>query len=236
VSPHHVYGFFHLTWIAGIVGVSAALSLLCRRNLISHFYVRLGLITLLVGGELQRYLAADIRFPGTLPLNLCNVTTWVAVIACLTLSPAAVEFAYFVGFSGAGMALLTPDAGSALPAPFFLNHGAIILSGSALIYGRIAPLRQGAVWRAYGLMLLYMALIGLFDWRYDVNYSFLCRKPGSTTLLTFLGPWPYYLVSAGVVGFTMFWLLWLPVRPRITSPVNCPEETEVLAISHAEHS
>jgi hypothetical integral membrane protein (TIGR02206 family) len=217
VPPHHVYGLFHVTWLAGIVGTSIALSMLCRAKLVPHLVIRIALTCLLVGGELLRYRTADIRFPGTLPLNLCNVTTWVAVIACLTLSPAAVEFAYFAGFSGAGMALLTPNSGS-LPAAFFLNHGAIILTGSALVYGRIATLRRGAIWRAYGGLLLYMALIGLFDWRYRVNYSFLCAKPAATTLLTFLGPWPYYLVGAGVVGLLLFWLLWLPVRPRKIIP------------------
>jgi hypothetical integral membrane protein (TIGR02206 family) len=164
-----------------------------------------------------RYQTANLRFPNTLPLNLCNVTTWVAVTACLTLSPWAVEFAYFAGFSGAGMALLTPNSGSP-PAAFFLNHGAIILTASALVYGRIANLRRGAVWRAYASLLLYMALIGFFDWKYHVNYSFLCEKPASTSLLTFLGPWPYYLVGAGVVGLALFWLLSLPVGPRI--PAN----------------
>jgi hypothetical integral membrane protein (TIGR02206 family) len=186
-------------------------SLSCRRNLVPHPVIRAALGCLLVGGELLRYQTAHIRFPDTLPLNLCNVTTWVAVIACLTLSPMAVEFAYFAGFSGAGMALLTPNS-SALSTAFFLNHGAIILTGSALIYGRIATLRRSAAWRAYASLLLYMGLIGLFDWRYRVNYSFLCAKPASTTLLTFLGPWPYYLVGAGVVGLALFWLLSLPVR------------------------
>jgi uncharacterized membrane protein YwaF len=109
------------------------------------------------------------------------------------------------------MALLTPTAG-ALSNAFFLNHGAIILTGSALVYGRIATLRRGAIWRAYGFLLLYMALIGFFDWKYHVNYSFLRAKPASTTLLTFLGPWPYYLVGAGAVGLLLFWLLSLPVR------------------------
>jgi hypothetical integral membrane protein (TIGR02206 family) len=218
---HPVYGLFHLAWISGIVGMSIALALLCRRNLIPHWIVRALLICVLVGGELLRYMTADIRFPGTLPLNLCNITTWVAVLACLTLSAPAVEFAYFAGFSGAGMALLTPDPGSGLPPAFFLNHGAIILTGSAMIYGRIAILRRGAIWRAYGYLLFYMALIGLFDWKYGVNYSFLCAKPIPTTLLTFLGPWPYYLVGAGAVGLTLFWLLWLPTRPR-TIPAQLP--------------
>jgi hypothetical protein len=57
--------------------------MLCRAKLVPHLVIRIALTCLLVGGELLRYLTADIRFPGTLPLNLCNVTTWVAVIACL---------------------------------------------------------------------------------------------------------------------------------------------------------
>jgi hypothetical integral membrane protein (TIGR02206 family) len=235
MPPHHVYGLFHVAWIAGIVCLSIAVSLVCRWNLVPHLYIRLALISLLVGGELLRYLTADLRFPGSLPLNLCNITTWVAVLACLTLSPTAVEFAYFAGFSGAGMALLTPNSASSLPAAFFLNHGAIILSGSALVYGQIAPLREGAVARAYGCLLFYMALIGLFDWKYRVNYSFLCKKPSATTLLTVLGQWPYYLVGAGTVGLALFWLLWLPVRPRNIAAAGS-SEVEALAIFHAEHS
>jgi hypothetical integral membrane protein (TIGR02206 family) len=235
VPPHHVYGLFHVTWIAGIIGISIALSLACRRNLIPHQYVRAALICLLVGGELLRYHTAVIRFPDMLPLHLCNLATWVAVLACLGLFPKAVEFAYFAGFSGAGMALLTPNSAAVLPAAFFLNHGAIILTCSVLVFGRIAVLQQGAIWRAYGFLLLYMAIIGVFDWKYHVNYSFLCAKPGATTLLTFLGPWPYYLVGAAAVGLSLFWLLWLPVRPRIAAAEH-REAVDAFAISHAERS
>jgi len=70
VPAHHVYGLAHVTWIVGIVGGSIALSLICSRNVVPLSYVRVALICLLVGGELQRYTTADIRFPGTLPLNL----------------------------------------------------------------------------------------------------------------------------------------------------------------------
>ncbi len=231
---HHVYGFYHLAWLAGIVGVSIALSFACRRNLIPQQYVRGALICLLVGGELQLYLSTHFRFPDGLPLNLCNVTAWVAVVACLTLGSQAVEFAYFAGLSGAAMALLTPETRSPLPAAFFLSHGAIILTGSALVYGRIAPLRRGAMWRAYAWFWIYIGAIALFDWRFGVNYAYLRHKPGAGTLLDFLGPWPFYLVGAGVVGLTLFWLLSLPVRPRTVALPSAPEEE--LAISRAERS
>jgi hypothetical integral membrane protein (TIGR02206 family) len=221
MGSHQIYGLSHLLWLTGITATSIVLSLICRRNSIPQPYVRAALICLLAGGELMRYYTDWFRFPDLLPLNLCNITAWVAVIACLTLSPLAVEFTYFAGFVGAGMALLTPDMGSAWHARFFVNHGAIIVAGSALVYGRLAPLRPGAVWRAFGSFLVYCGLVGLFDWRYGANYAYLRTKPGTGSVLSLLGPWPFYLLWAFPVALTLFWLLWLPARPRRT-----PERTE----------
>lgn len=229
MPPHPIYGLLHLTCLAGIVVLSIALSLVCRRNLVPHRYVRAALICLLVGGELQRYFSAHIQFPRTLPLNLCNITTWVAVLACLKLYPQAVEFAYFTGLAGGGMALVTPDMGSAMPFAFFVNHGAIVLTGGALVYGQIAPLKPGAIWRAYAWFVVYVGLIGLFDWRYRVNYGYLRQKPGGLSVLSFLGPWPIYIPWAFGVAFLLFWLLWLPVRPRTTLAVSRRERLEVPA-------
>jgi hypothetical integral membrane protein (TIGR02206 family) len=222
-----------MTCVAGIACLAVALSLACRRKIVPHRYVRAALICLLIGGELQRYLTADIRFPETLPLNLCNITTWVAVLACLRLFPMAVEFTYFAGLAGGGMALVTPDMGSSMPASFFVNHGAIILTASALIYGRIAPLGDHAIWRAYAWFVLYVALIGLFDWKFGVNYGYLRDKPGTLSVLSVLGPWPFYIVWGFGVGFALFWLLWLPVRPR---SVLRPKKMTLRLVSHAEHN
>jgi hypothetical integral membrane protein (TIGR02206 family) len=210
---HGAYGIVHISWLAGITCMAIGLSLVCRRNLVPNQYVRAVLACVLAGGEIMRFFTDDIRFPDHVPLNLCNVTAWVAVIACVTLSPVAVEFAYFAGFCGAGMALLTPDLGTHWPARFFVNHGAIILAGSAFVYGRISPLRWGAVWRAYGCFAIYIGLIGLFDWKYRVNFAYLCTKPRTGTLLSLLGPWPYYVLGAGAVALALFWMLWLPARP-----------------------
>jgi hypothetical integral membrane protein (TIGR02206 family) len=214
-----------MAWLAGIAGASIALSYVCRRNLIPRQYVRGILICLLAGGELMRYYTDPFGYLNHLPLNLCNVTAWVAVIACLTLSPLAVEFAYFAGFCGATMALLTPDMGSVWHTRFFVNHGAIILAASVLVYGRLAPLRPGAIWRAFGFFLLYCGLVGLFDWKSGANFAYLRTKPGASSVLSLLGPWPFYLLWEFPVALTLFWLLWLPARPsakpsRIEEPAR----------------
>jgi hypothetical integral membrane protein (TIGR02206 family) len=185
----------------------------CRANLIPRRYLRGALICVLAGGELMRYYTDRFHFPDQLPLNLCNITAWIAAIACLTLAPIAAEFTYFAGFVGAGMALITPDMGSVWHTRFFVNHGAIIVAGSVLVFGRLAPLRKGAVWRAYGFFALYIGLVGLFDWKYGANYAYLDHKPGTGTLLSLFGPWPCYFFAAGAVALALFWLLWLPARP-----------------------
>ena len=224
MGSHQIYGLSHILWLTGIIALSIVLSMVCRRNLLPPWYVRAALACLLAGGELMRYYTDPFHFPDLLPLNLCNITAWVAVIACLTLSPVAVEFTYFTGFVGAGMALITPDMGSVWHTRFFVNHGAIILAGSVLVYGRLAPLGPRALSRAFGCFLGYCALVGLFDWKFGANYAYLRTKPGANSVLSLLGPWPFYLVWAFPVALALFWLLWLPARPRRTHESEAPAE------------
>lgn len=208
------YGPAHLSWLCSIAAVSVVLSIVCRRQKIPKTSVRLALVALLVGGEVQRYFKDGMAFPDRVPLHPCNVTAWVAVIACLTLSQSACEFTYFCGLAGAGMALVTPDMGAEWPPRFFVNHGALILTSVVLAGGRIMPVRRGAPWRAFGLFAAYALLVGIFNWQFGTNYAYLAHKPDSATLIDFLGPWPVYILSEGALAIGLFWLFWLPLRPN----------------------
>ncbi len=153
-----------------------------------------------------------------LPLQLCDATLWVTVLACITLTPAMVEFSYFAGFAGAGMALLTPDLWSPWPSYpavyFFVAHGGIVIGAAVLVFGRIFSLQRGAVWRAFGWLLAYAVVVGAFDGIFKANYMYLRMKPGNASLLDALGPWPMYLIAGAAVGLALFGMLWLPVRPQ----------------------
>jgi hypothetical integral membrane protein (TIGR02206 family) len=216
-----LFGPLHLALLAGIALAGLLLAALCRRVERARRPVRLVLGLGLAVNELVwwcfRYSHEGVHL-WNLPLQLCDVSLWTTSLACVTLAPALVEFAYFAGFTGAAMALLTPDLWAPWPEYpaiyFFVAHAGLVWGVAVLVMGRVAPLRRGAVWRAFGMLLAYAALAGAFNAISGANYMYLCRKPANPSLLDVMGPWPVYLVGGAAAGLALFWLLWLPVRPR----------------------
>jgi hypothetical integral membrane protein (TIGR02206 family) len=216
-----LFGTIHLILIGAIAAACIVLSVLCRRKWIGSRVVRLTIGWGLVINELIwwcfRYSHEGLHL-WNLPLQLCDVTLWMSALACLTLAPRVVEFAYFGGLAGAGMAVITPDLWSPWPSYpaiyFFIAHGGIVLAVSVLVYGRITPLTPGAVWRAFAMLLGFAALVGGINAIAGTNFMYLCRKPKGASLLDSLGPWPMYLIAGAIVALALFWLLWIPARPK----------------------
>ena len=216
-----LFGPLHLALLAAIAAAAAWLVWLCRASERARRPVRLALGIGLIVNEVIwlcfRYSHEGVHL-WNLPLQLCDVTLWMTAVACLRPAGWLVEFAYFAGFGGAAMALVTPDLWQPWPKYpaiyFFLAHGGIVMGIAVLVMGRVAPLREGAVWRAFGMLLAYAVLVGAFNAITRANYMYLCRKPAHASLLDVLGPWPVYLLSGAAASLALFWILWLPVRPR----------------------
>jgi len=216
-----LFGPLHLSLLAAIGLAGCVLVWECRRLERARAPVRLllggGLVVNEVVWLCYRYSLEGVHL-WNLPLQLCDVTLWMTAFACLTLARPLVEFAYFAGFAGAAMALITPDLMRPWPQYpaiyFFVAHAGIVIGIAVLVVGRIAPLRNGAVWRAFGMLIGYAVLVGAFNAITRANYMYLCRKPGNASLLDAFGPWPVYLLAGAAAGLALFWLLWLPVRPR----------------------
>jgi hypothetical integral membrane protein (TIGR02206 family) len=153
----------------------------------------------------------------SLPLDLCDVALVVAALACW--QPAwqwAVELTYFWGLAGTLQAVSTPDLSVGFPHlaffVFVVGHLAIVLAAVFLVAGlRLVP-RRGSVPRVFAITAAYTAFVGLVDWRLDANYMFLRAIPGHASLLSVLGPWPWYLLSAAVVALALLLVLDLPFR------------------------
>jgi len=147
----------------------------------------------------------------TLPLYLCDVVSLVAAYALFTKSPRATEVAYCWGLAGTTQGLLTPtlsyDWNTVDYYNFFLQHGGVPVAAVLLVWGmRVVP-EAGAFKRIVLWSWLYMGVVIPINVLIDENYGFLSGKPDYPTMLDYMGPYPYYLITVQVVAFGLYYVL-----------------------------
>jgi len=154
----------------------------------------------------------------SLPLQLCDVAIFVAALALWTRWQPLAEVTYFWGLAGTIQALLTPDLPQHFPSyPYFqyyIAHGGVVAAALVLVVGLRQHPRRWAVGWVAGLTVGYAALVGFVDAVTGADYMYLRSKPPSATLLDFLGPWPWYILSAAAIAICLFAILDAPFRLR----------------------
>jgi hypothetical integral membrane protein (TIGR02206 family) len=216
----HLFGLVHLLILAAVPLVAGLFAAVQRRLAPGSKGPRLAMAVLLFLSSVGYYgylaLHGQLTFPDHLPLELCDVSLWLVIVALLTLKPAVFELAYYWGMAGASMSLLTPNLTDSSPVflsvQFFADHGLIVAGALYLTWSGLMRPRAGSVARAMVAVNIYAAFVGTFDAIFKTDYMFLCAKPATVSLLTFLGPWPLYILSGEGVGVLLFWLLYLPFR------------------------
>ena len=156
-----------------------------------------------------------------LPLHLTDVVTVVSVLALWTARPLLVELTWFWALTASLQAVLTPDLGSAdfpelLWWTFFITHSGAVVAALVLVVGRRILPRPGAVKRVFTATVVVAAAAGTANLLTGGNYMWLREKPEAGSLLDFMGPWPWYILSAAALGLLLFTLLAAaaPGRPR----------------------
>ncbi len=213
----HLFGIAHLAILAAVPLLALLLSAVQRRLPSGSQAVRVALALLLLLCAILYYgsfaVHGEQMFPSHLPLELCDISLWLVIPALLTLKPAIFDVAYYFALAGASMSLLTPNLSEPslfLSVQFFADHGLLVIAMLYLVWSRQARPRPGSVGRAMLALNILAAFIGVFDYIFKTNYMFLRAKPETVSLLTFLGPWPWYIVASEGVAFILFLLLYLP--------------------------
>lgn len=150
-----------------------------------------------------------------LPLHMCQIASLALMVALYNKNERAFTIAYFYGFIGGIVAILTPDTGKqAFPhisivlffmLHVFMNYGVLYL----LFVEKMRPSFQG-----YKFMLkfslIYAGIIIIFNSIVGSNYLYLRNKPVSGSILDFLPPYPYYVPFAVLLFLFYLTLAYIP--------------------------
>ena len=151
-----------------------------------------------------------------LPLHMCSVLIWSSAYMLITKNYTLYEMVYFIGLGGAMQAVLTPADAAAYNFPHFrimqtfIAHGLLI---NIAIYMTVVegfrPTLQSFK-KVFIWTNIYMVIIFFLNLAIGSNYLFIAYKPNFPTLLDMLAPWPWYIPELEVIGFSIFFILYIP--------------------------
>lgn len=225
-----LFGAAHLAMLAAVPAIAGILAV-AHRKLPAAKTIRMGVAVALVVNTILFYgwriETGVLAFPNGLPLELCDLSLFLTIVALFTLKPWSFDLAYYWALAGAGMALLTPNLTDPFPSfgsvEFFITHGLTVCGVLYLVWSGQARPRRWSVARA----MIGINIVALFDGPFDAifgtDYFFLRAKPVNPSLLDYLGPWPLYIVSTEGVALILFLLLYLPVRRAAKAVAAEPE-------------
>jgi len=225
-SKDYTGGAFELFGTAHLLGLAiiviACLVIVSLRHQFSpsaRRCTRWGLLTLIYLSETSWHIwklaIGEWTIQAMLPLWLCSLTVWTMPLLLVFRNKAYYEWVYFMGLIGASQALLTPDL-TIYGFPhfrfieFFTAHGAIII---AIIYMTVVEGFR-PTWHSLPRTILITDLYWFFCWIVNTqigsNYLYTQGKLPTPSLLDYLGPWPWYLLTMQGLGMVLCALLYLP--------------------------
>jgi len=151
-----------------------------------------------------------------LPLHMCTVMIWASAYMLTTKNYGIYEMVYFLGLGGAMQAVLTPADAAAYNFPHFRLMQTFIAHGLLINIAIYMTLVEGfrptlqSFKRVFIWTNIYMVIIFFVNLAIGSNYLFVAYKPDFPTLLDMLSPWPWYIPELEVIGFAIFFLLYLP--------------------------
>lgn len=149
----------------------------------------------------------------SLPLQLSDLAVLLAIIMLMAKSFRMFQFLYFAGIASSIQAILTPDLGPfSYPhfqyIVFFVSHGGVILACVFMIVAYHFRPSWRSLWISVLIVNGYAGCIYLFNKFIGSNYLYIMKKPENTSLLDYLGNWPWYLLWMEAIMIVSFIFLY----------------------------
>ena len=144
----------------------------------------------------------------SLPLELCSISLLLTIVLLWTGNRLVYQFVFYAGIGGAIQAMITPVLDMNYPHfryfHFFYTHAGIILTALYFTWVKgYRPTFKGILATMLALNI-FLPFVFWINSLVDGNYMFLQRKPAGGSLLDFLGPYPFYILSLEFVAFIIF--------------------------------
>lgn len=202
--------------LIGILGVAGLIGLgYCVNQKLLARGVSIIVLGIKIAEMYYRHAFLGEKFSQMLPFHLCNLAIIVSIFMMMFHSNVLFQLVYF-WFVGAIFAIITPDIIFDYPnfftISFFITHFYLIFASLfALIHFRFRPTKKGLVF-AFVIINLWAVLMYFVNQKLGTNYLFVSRVPETKTLLSYLGPWPYYYLPVEGLYLAVSFFLYLPFR------------------------
>jgi len=167
------------------------------------------IISLDISEDIVRYITDYYSIEKDLPLQLCTIGIYVAVVALLKKNKIAFELIFYWGLVGASQAILTPDSDLFELKIFFMYsqayHSALIFSVLWLVIKCNMRMQIEYILRVVLITNLVVVVISVINYLLDSNYMFLRVKPNSVNPFL-IGDWPVYIIMVQFFSIVIVFL------------------------------
>jgi hypothetical integral membrane protein (TIGR02206 family) len=164
---------------------------------------------LIVANEIMSWTYHASRGEWGIPLQLCDIEMFLMAYALLGKSLRVKQLAFLWGLAGSSQAIITPDLYAPFPTypwiQFFLGHVGIVIAAVYLAAREDLYFKICSSIQAWIVINIYVVAAGLINFFLGTNLGYLARKPEHESLISLLGPWPYYIISLDIIAAVLFW-------------------------------
>jgi len=175
-------------------------------------------LAFMVIGSIIKLTTGTFDHKDDLPLYLCRIIAWMMPFVIWYQNRFWLGILYFWTLAGTLQGLITPDLKEGFPDYFyfrywFLHAGLVVTIIYAIVVFKV-QIHWKDFLRAIGFAQVYFILIHPVNYLIGSNYGFTMRKPEGASIVDFMGPWPWYILSGQGVMIVLFLLLMIPWRRK----------------------
>ncbi|WP_252189286.1 YwaF family protein [Rossellomorea vietnamensis] len=152
---------------------------------------------------------------GDLPLQLCSVSTFIAIYLFLKQNQKAFYLLFFIGFLPPILSMVTPEMAYQFPhyrfLKYFLHHAAIAWSVLYFIVYEGYRVPRKAIWTGFLMVNLLAAPIFFLNILLDTNFFYLANPTESKTILSFFGSGIIYYINLEIAALIVFFVTYVPM-------------------------